>query len=696
MMKKTSSRISFRRFSSGRFAVERFKRMSGKRPYVKTFMLLLLFYTAFSSRAANLDSLQGVLKSSAHDSLKLKAYYGICWHHINEAEYTRALIVVRQYMSAATEADSRRHVGNAFYTEGVIHARLADSEKAVTALLEGLRIREEIGDVSGKAYCLFMLGFVHYNNKNYTESRKYNEDALALFKQANDRRGMANCYTNLSGIELGEGNFRKALELAQQANAIFREVNVYTGVSTTYCMIGGAYRDLSYDLRKTDSIAADSVLDKAIASYLEVMRFERANDFSHSTSDAQSSVAVCFAEKGDFKNAILYADSALFIARRIYSLYDQRSALKTKAKICEMTGDLSCALRYTRDYHRLNDSLDNAESSSRLAALQSGYETEQKEALQRKDQEKAKVTLMAFAGGSFLLVILALVLYRGYRRNKRNNALLAGQNALISQKNDDITASIRYSSRIQGALLPGAEGLAALWRESFVLYKPKDIVSGDFYWVSERAGKKFLLVADCTGHGVPGALMSVMSVTLLNEAVNSKGIEDPAQVLEEARQGIIRALRKQEEGITQKDGVPSVTDVKDGMDCALIVHDPGTGTIEFAGAYNPLWLIRAGRLSEIEADRQPVGISEALRPFTRRSLSVEKGDLLYLFTDGYADQFGGPKGKKFKYRQLQELLLRISDKPAAEQKNILDDTLENWRGKLEQVDDILVIGLRIT
>ncbi|HET6244060.1 MAG: SpoIIE family protein phosphatase [Bacteroidetes bacterium] len=261
----------------------------------------------------------------------------------------------------------------------------------------------------------------------------------------------------------------------------------------------------------------------------------------------------------------------------------------------------------------------------------------------------------------------------------------------IENKNKDITDSINYAKRIQKAILPEESKLKAYFADSFILFKPKDIVSGDFYWFNScnhLDQQKFIVAAaDCTGHGVPGAFLSMIGNSFLNQIVNEKNISVPSEILEHLRKGIIYALKqKGEQG-----------ENKDGMDIALISIDTKKMILNFSGAQNPLYLIRNNLVEQIKGDKFPIGVypGSELNAFTNNEIGLQKGDLVYIFTDGYADQFGGPKGKKFKYKQLQELLLSMQDKAMEEQKELLDNTFEMYRGELNQVDDILIIGIRI-
>jgi ligand-binding sensor domain-containing protein/serine phosphatase RsbU (regulator of sigma subunit) len=257
----------------------------------------------------------------------------------------------------------------------------------------------------------------------------------------------------------------------------------------------------------------------------------------------------------------------------------------------------------------------------------------------------------------------------------------------IDEKNKDITDSIHYAKRIQEAILPSDSNIKQLLPDSFVFYKPKDIVSGDFYWLEHWGPQTLIAAVDCTGHGVPGAFMSIVAHNILTQTVNVLGLAKPSLILNETNSQLSKKLNQNPEEAT----------VRDGMDIALCAINYKKSTMEFAGANNPVWLIRNGQVIEINGDKFPIGafVGEELQLFTNHEWEIQKNDCIYIFTDGYADQFGGPKGKKFKYKQFQQLLLQIHEKPMTEQKEILQRANEDWQGELEQVDDILVIGIRI-
>jgi len=260
------------------------------------------------------------------------------------------------------------------------------------------------------------------------------------------------------------------------------------------------------------------------------------------------------------------------------------------------------------------------------------------------------------------------------------------QNEKISELYEEVTDSIKYAKGLQEAILPPDEFVEKVMPDSFVLYKPKDIVSGDFYWIEEKKDKVYFAAVDCTGHGVPGAFMSIVGYNALNEALRTN--DDPGGILDALNKGISKTLHNNAMGST----------TKDGMDLALCCYDKKTKQLEYAGAYNPLYLIRDGEIEQLKADKFAIGsyYEDKTKKYTNHVIQLQEKDYIYVFSDGYADQFGGPKGKKFMYKRFRDYLLTLNGKSMNAQRDFLNNTIEHWRGPLEQVDDILVIGMHVS
>lgn len=304
------------------------------------------------------------------------------------------------------------------------------------------------------------------------------------------------------------------------------------------------------------------------------------------------------------------------------------------------------------------------------------------------------------------IIFICLLIFMGVRLFKQENIKYAktieDQRKILEEKNQEITDSINYAKKIQNALIPSEEEFTSHFKEAFVLFKPKDIVSGDFYWITKKQNKIFYVTADCTGHGVPGGFMTMLGISFLDEIINEKNILEPAEILNNLRERIIGTLKQ----------TGTAGESKDGMDVALCCLDTDTNILHYAAANNSVYVLSAdknfspwrgdssaksgteGWLKEYKPDKQPCGFHHEPKPFTPQQIKLQSGDCVYTFSDGYADQFGGEKGKKFKYKKLEELLIG-SHKDFKTQKKLLDETFDNWKGELEQVDDILLIGIRV-
>jgi serine phosphatase RsbU (regulator of sigma subunit) len=398
--------------------------------------------------------------------------------------------------------------------------------------------------------------------------------------------------------------------------------------------------------------------------------------------------------------------SALGIAKEIRVKPEMRDNYLALSVCDSLSGDFRSAYEYHKMYSQIKDSILNEENQKHINEMQARYESEKKDReLTEKDAEiqkqqseaKQKATERnGFIAGFVLVLALAFFIFSGYRQKQRANRLLEEKNVLIEDqkklvetKNKNITDSINYAQRIQNSILPPDWLVKKLLPDSFVFYRAKDIVSGDFYWVEEKGEKVLFAAVDCTGHGVPGAMMSVLGFNLLTQAVNEKNITKPSDILQHLDWGVNQMLRQSTEQNT----------VKDGMDLALCAVDFSKRELQYAGAYNGMWVIKnkTGEILEVKADKSPIGVNVGgvVDHYTNHVLQLEKGDTVYIFSDGYADQFGGPYGKKFKYRPMKELLARLQHQSMDEQGNIVEKTFDTWMGNLEQVDDVLVIGIRV-
>ncbi|MCZ8286569.1 MAG: SpoIIE family protein phosphatase, partial [Bacteroidia bacterium] len=452
--------------------------------------------------------------------------------------------------------------------------------------------------------------------------------------------GLGNYYTSLK-------NYEEAIRWNQIAAELFRETHNYIGYAIINTNIAAQYRELQ-NMAKAEEFVnlSEQCLGQANLNYASF---------------------VCYQEKGqqadlkkNYPEALSYYTKALNLMLEDKANHNISESYKALSDVAYKAGQYKESADYLKSHVQYKDSVFNEASSRQLLDVQEKYETEKKDAaieilnkendLSKSELNRKKVLIYSGISVVALLLILFVFVIKSNIRKNKTNALLERQKVIIEEKQKEIVDSINYARRIQYTLLASQDMLNSLLPQHFILFEPKDIVSGDFYWmhrylpVDNKAGETFLAAVDCTGHGVPGALVSVVGNNGLNRCVKEFGIHDTGKILDKLSE------------LVEETFAASVDELKDGMDISLLKiwsENGNTKKAQWSGANNPLWIIRkdGNMVEEIKADKQPIGKFADRRSFRAHELLLNPGDLLYLFTDGYADQFGGPNGKKFKYKQ---------------------------------------------
>ncbi len=552
---------------------------------------------------------------------------------------------------------------------------------------KAFEVYKELIDVAKKTENQKNTSLVNYNMgelfndvNDYNKAIVYYNKAVTISIKAEDWEGVSNCYNALGNTYSDKKYFDFAIEYFDRALKIStkynlkNEVHVLTGIGNVF-----------YTLNN---------FEKALTYYKEAQRYNVINNDFNDIS-LKNNIGVSLMELQRYKEAKPYLIEVYFSK---CSARDKADYAYNLSAIYQNTGDDKLAMWYMETYVRMNDSLNEIMYTINLSETEAKYRNEKQQEqnilLQERLTNKSRQMYFAIAG-ILLLAGLVFFIFRGLRQKQKANELLEEKNEIINiQKNiveeqhQSISDSIKYAQRIQGAILPPKSFWQKLLPNSFVLYMPKDVLSGDFYWIEETDDFTFVAAADCTGHGVPGALISIVNYNLLNKAVKEKDLTNPAQILDAVNIWLTDSLHQ-----TYKEST-----VKDGMDIALISINKHTNEVLFAGANNPIYILSNNNLTQVKGDKFPVGsfVGETLQKFTTKNVPIHKGDSIYLFSDGYADQFGGEKGKKYKYQTFQQQLITICNMPLIEQKQQLKHEFLNWKGSLEQVDDVLVIGVKIS
>ncbi len=580
-----------------------------------------------------------------------------------------------------TRLKDEKNLCNMYLAIGNAYMFKSKYELATENFLKLLKVAEAISDSSNIAKAYNSIGNLNTEMKDYKNALSNYKKSLRIREALKDEQAVShsyinigNCYNYTEQPDSAIFYYTKALKLQHKLGNTHGPAWSYDNIGIAYQQKGDYERALEYHL------LAKEIIDK-----YNIVSVKPGNDLN---------LGKTYFKLGNAYNALLFTDKAIEALKASGNIRFLITAYESKYQILEFQKRYAESLEYLKLLNHLKDSLFNVESVTHINNLQTAYIQEkmnrEKELLELAEQEAHKNEIQKQRYLLYLVILLAIILsliaiiiWAGYKRKIKHNAFITEQKNIVEQKNKEITDSINYAKRIQQAILPSRYSLTENLKNGFVIYKPKDIVAGDFYWLERKNDCIFFAAADCTGHGVPGALVSVVCSNALSKSVLEENISDPGKILDRTRELVIERFSKSEE------------DVKDGMDISLCAYYPSTQTLRWAGANNPLWLIRNGELKETMPNKQPIGKAEYAKPFTTHTIEIEKGDTFYLFTDGYQDQFGGPKGKKFKSTQLMKLLLSIKELNMPEQEAFLNKEFETWRGNLEQVDDVCMIGLRV-
>jgi len=657
-------------------------------------------------------------------------------------DYKEALKLVDSVAVIAKRSGDQYNLAAAYYYKGSFLSDLGHYKKGLSFIQKSAAIRKAINDEPGLAASYSFLGLCYAHLDEYVLGIDYIQRSITIREKIGDKRGLANSFLTLYKVYLELGEFDKAMESEFKSLSICEEIGDLQCVSGRYTNLGELYQrkgDLKEAMRyhqKALALSKKLLIKNRIAQVHEniarVYVVSDQKELAHLHLDSSEILRISFGDKegiasislmraelalaeNHYTKAKTYAQNTLQIAGELRLRYMVREAHHILSSVYKKENNIDAAFYHFQQFTHLKDSLFNSEQSRALVKQELEFSFARKEAQQRAEEEaresrrqeekdRLRKIIAWVSLGLILLTILLLFSIWQYRQKNRTNQQLIQayselnqrneelneKNEIIETQNQEINDSIVYAQKIQHAVLPEIDELLKPFRSGFVLFEPKDQISGDFYWTSQLHGKLIVVTADCTGHGVPGGFMSMLGISFLNEIINEQHVVDPAQIVEKLREKVISALRQRgQEG-----------EQKDGMDMTVCVFDLNNMTMRYACANHVIYLIRKTsdelHLTEHKGNRFPVGIfGDDLRPFDSFELGVQPGDRIYTFTDGYIDQFGGPKGKKFKHQQYKSILLSIQQHRMTEQSHLLNQTFRNWQGKTEQTDDVCVIGIEI-
>lgn len=668
----------------------------------------------YANLALDLSENQKYLKGQSKASEVIAEVY------FDKELYDSTILFFSKSIEAKQILGDKKGEAYCLHVIGLAYRKLNKLERAIDYEFKSLKIAEEICDQRRIGYVSNGIAIIYQTLKQYPKAIYYYEKLLKISIELNDEKDIADAYNNLGTVHMEMKEFDKAYKYYFKAFKIYQKVKDRPGLALVYSNIGNVYLE-------------KHKMDSAILFQERGLRIELELDNREGIADSYENIASIYYKSGDYDKSVAMYRSALSYTKEndlIQLIYDKI----TRAYI--HLGDSDNAIHYHNLSLSLKDSIYNRETKNIIAELQTKYETEKKESeikILTKENElkslrlkKNSILLYSVSGILLLIVVLVIVILSAYRaKNKANQLLVQKNTEILAQKEEietqrdkieeqrdtlakqtkNITDSILYAQRIQQAVLPTAEAMQTYLPDHFVLFKPRDIVSGDFYWLKPIQNLVVFAVVDCTGHGVPGAFMSMLGVSFLNEIVNDKEVASAGEALNRLRDMVKASLHQK--------GV--VGEQRDGMDLALCVFDTNTLQLQYSGAHNPFYLLRNGvehtglegivdlklaksnshTLFEVKASRQTVSIAMNEVDFKTHTIQLEKGDTFYLLSDGFQDQLGGDKYEKFKAERLKNLLLEIGNKPMGDQMQLMDRAHVAWQNGKDQVDDILVLGVRV-
>lgn len=638
------------------------------------------------------DSAFMVAKSINDPELLARAYNGLGILEEQKGHYIEALDIYKEAEKNALLLSDKTILSKVYNNQGISLERSGDLNQSLSKHLKSLALKKKLNNQKEIAISHQNIAVVYFHLSNFAELINHSISAIKIAENLKDYKFLGELYSNL-GVgyfstyqdSLALKAYNLGLKYSIQANDVSSIASAYINIGNFYLDTGNPVKALEA-LRKSLSVKDLSSSEKYI--------------------DIANNLASVFEKMNKSDSAIYYYNAALSQAKTSGYKVKLLDVYRNFRQFYFKRNDFKKAYDFLDKYLVLKEEILNEKNLKNIAELETLYKTEQQaqkiallnsaNEIEKQNSENGKRLLIISLVCLFLAILSALAFYRNFRHKKRDNVLLISKNVeikeqkeILLEKNKEITDSITYAKRLQQAILPPKNFIDRYLPDNFVLYKPKDIVAGDFYWMHISDDVIFIAAADSTGHGVPGAMVSIVCSNALDKAVKEFNLKDTGQILSKTRELVLETFAK------------SNDEVKDGMDISLLCIDKQNRKISWSGANNKLCYIRksandASELFEIKADKQPIGKADNPAPFTTHNIEYVSNSIFYLITDGFADQFGGENGKKFKMKQLQHLLITNSIVTMHEQHDALASAFNKWKGSVEQVDDVTIIGVKIS
>lgn len=590
-----------------------------------------------------------------------------------------SLIKCKKALVLANKLDNDSLRGLIYNEIGIIYDYKGEYVEGIENFYKAQKYLTKVNDQKNLAYVYSNMGLIYYASGDYPLSLSCQKKSLKIRNRIKDTSGKSACYNNMAIVYEAQSNYPKAIEYYHRSLRIDQKINDERGIALSYNNIGVCYLNLhKYEESKV-------YLEKSLV-------LSKKYDMNNNTQNATSNLGTVYQRLNQYDNAKKLIKESLKLSLESGDKKNTAYCYQILTQIASDEKDYKNAYIYSDKFYKIEKKRIGETNIRQLAAIEVKHryekekEIEQEKLARSKAESKMNAILLISACIVLLFVLfMSFFLYRKWKQAQEQKQEIDLKNNLLNEQNLEIFQSISYAQRIQDALLPSSEKISSIFAKNSLLYLPKDIISGDFYWTFETKTHKYIAVADCTGHGVPGAMMNMICHNALNRSILEFQSTMPGEILTKTRDIIVAELSRKDEN------------VNDGMDISLVAIDLTSQQLFWSGAHNDLWIIRkpSKTIDTIKALNQPIGKHIGYTNFETHEFFVESGDRLVLLTDGFGDQFGGPKNKKFKDSNLKKLLLENQAKSILENNQILEKTFFDWKKDEAQIDDVCILMIEI-
>lgn len=649
--------------------------------------IIILFFLSLQGRSSELDSLKKELINENIDSSRIDLLLDLSWRY-SKLNQDSGIYFAQHSLRLSKHIKDKKRMAKSLRFLAINYRKKGSYEKSLKALFDALKIEKQRGDHALSGSTLLGIGNNYYEQNQLDMAEKYWMEAIEYYQKGGMEGQASAVLSNLGALKSEQRQWQDAINYYRQALAIDEELGHQENIAGTMINMGDMYFQM--DSSESQLKSAEAWFKQALDKYIELNN-------RNGEAAALISMAQLEAKRSQFKIAEAHAKRALHIYKETSNRIRENQCYEILYKFYKKEGDYKNAFEYQNCYLLLKDSILNEVSTRQINELSVRYETAEKEKMLAKQQleitkQSDEILLKNLIGigliiGVVLLIVLSIFIFLRFRDKHRANILISEQKEIVEKQNANIVSSINYARNIQHAILPSAHQIAQHFNDSLVLYRPKDVVSGDFFWFNKGKDHTIIVVADCTGHGVPGAFMSMLGVSLLNEIVVENNIIETNIILDELRKKVIKSL-KQEEEDSQSD---------DGMDISIIRLDSNRN-IQFSGTSTPLLISDGTTVKQINPGFQSISYIPVSQPkFKSFHVTLQDNEKLYLVTDGYMDQIGGENFEKFGLSRLKEMLLVHHSEPMEKQKQFLNTTINEWisTSDFKQIDDICIVGIQL-